>query len=171
VATQPTRSFIADQISVTVCSVVRLPTALKWGKTMNPTYDYTHLALWSLLEMMSGVICACFPGLASLLRRIAPKVFGTTHKASKYSDGPYDLNKNSGTGSSIAPKGIYTKTSVLVAYADQTSYKKRDQYGDQLDTARPRSDELELTSRTDYRPQGNSTRYSEDSNPNIAGAV
>jgi hypothetical protein len=124
---------------------------MRWGKTVNPTYDYAHLALWSLLEMMAGVICACFPGLASLMRRLAPKVFGTTHKASKYSDGSYDLGKGSNTGLSAQPKGIYTKTSVSVAYADRASYKKRDQYGDALEVDRPRSDELELTRRGTLR--------------------
>jgi hypothetical protein len=138
---------------------------------MNPTYDYARLAIWSLLEMMSGVICACFPGLASLLRRVAPKVFGTTHKASKYSDGSYDLQKQSATGGSSGPKGIYTKTSVSIAYADRNSYKKRDPYGDTLDINRPPSDELELTPRTNYRAQENYTRYSEESNPNVPRAV
>lgn len=145
--------------------MVRLPTALKWGKTVNPTYDYARLAIWSLLEMMAGVICACFPGLASLLRRMAPRVFGTTHKASKYSDMSSDSHKQSGTGSQANPKGIYTKTSVSVAYADRSAYKNRDIPHD------AKSDELELTPRTDYRPQENYTRYSSDSDPRIYRAV
>merc|ERR1711881_788047 len=53
--------MFAVGLFVTLCSIVRLPTILKWGKTANPTYDYAQLAIWSLLEMMFGVICACFP--------------------------------------------------------------------------------------------------------------
>ena len=152
-------------LSVTVCSVVRLPTALRWGKTVNPTYDYARLAIWSLLEMMAGVICACFPGLASLLRRMAPRVFGTTHKASKYSDMSSDSHKQSRSAGTPAPQGIYTKTSVSVAYADRSAYNTRGAYGDRAADAK--SDELELTPRTDYKPQENYTRYSSDSDPRV----
>lgn len=55
---------------VTICSIVRLTFLSGWASSTNPTYDYANLALWSLIELNAGVICACLPGMASLFRRI-----------------------------------------------------------------------------------------------------
>lgn len=55
---------------VTICSIVRLKFLAGWAASTNPTYDYANLALWSLIELNAGVICACLPGMASLFRRI-----------------------------------------------------------------------------------------------------
>ncbi|KAJ4421977.1 hypothetical protein N0V82_003373 [Gnomoniopsis sp. IMI 355080] len=55
---------------VTICSIVRLNFLRGWAESTNPTYDYANLALWSLIELNAGVICACLPGMASLFRRI-----------------------------------------------------------------------------------------------------
>lgn len=55
---------------VTICSIVRLKFLAGWAESTNPTYDYANLALWSLIELNAGVICACLPGMASLFRRI-----------------------------------------------------------------------------------------------------
>lgn len=59
---------------VTICSVVRLTYLKGWASSTNPTYDYANLALWSLIELNAGVICACLPGMASLFRRIKKDV-------------------------------------------------------------------------------------------------
>lgn len=145
-----------------MCSVVRLPTALKWGKTVNPTYDYARLAIWSLLEMMAGVICACSPGIASLLRRMSPKIFGTI-KASKHSGDSYDSTENSGRKST--PK-IFAKTTVtLDSYSARPSAQDNVRYAARNIASDARSDELELTPRTDYKRYENYMRYSEDSSP------
>lgn len=55
---------------VTICSIVRLKFLAGWASSTNQTYDYANLALWSLIELNAGVICACLPGMASLFRRI-----------------------------------------------------------------------------------------------------
>lgn len=55
---------------VTICSIVRLKFLAGWAESTNPSYDYANLALWSLIELNAGVICACLPGMASLFRRI-----------------------------------------------------------------------------------------------------
>lgn len=55
---------------VTICSVVRLKFLAGWASSTNQTYDYANLALWSLIELNAGVICACLPGMASLFRRL-----------------------------------------------------------------------------------------------------
>jgi hypothetical protein len=61
--------------SVTACSAVRLTTLVKWAKSGDPTYDYSNVAIWSLIETMAAVICACMPGMAGLMRRIFARKF------------------------------------------------------------------------------------------------
>jgi hypothetical protein len=78
-------SMFAMGLFVTACSIARLAIAVKWnryGKSENPTYDYADLATWSIIEVMTGLVCACMPGIANLLRHICPGVFGTSSEAS-----------------------------------------------------------------------------------------
>lgn len=54
---------------------------------------------WSTIECDVGVICACLPAIRSLLRRVAPGLFGDTEKAKS----SYAMNSHSrGTGSQFA---------------------------------------------------------------------
>ncbi|KAI0168811.1 hypothetical protein BJ166DRAFT_523355 [Pestalotiopsis sp. NC0098] len=63
---------------VTICSVIRLQTIMEFGNSTNPTYDYSALAVWSLVEIDVGVICASLPGVAGLFRRVFPRLFSTS---------------------------------------------------------------------------------------------
>lgn len=75
---------------MTLCSILRLKTLANWGMSLNPTYDYTELAVWSLVEMDVGVMCACMPGIAALFKRMFPSVFA--------SSGSGDSGNQSGSG-------------------------------------------------------------------------
>ena len=145
-------SMFVVGIFVTACSIVRLGTALKWGKSTNPTYDYTNLAVWSLIEITIGVVCACMPGIANLMRRVWPRVFGTTVKKSYGSSG-LESGFSASKKSSGTPK-ILSKTTVSVSYSGGRN-KNQDNYS-------TKSDELELTPPTAYRQHENFTRYSEE---------
>jgi hypothetical protein len=109
-----------------------------WGHSTNPTLDYQSLGLWSVIELDVGIICACMPGMAALLRRMLPTVFGTTKgsKGSKesgsgYSD-PRSLSKNGQNGTwgsthdrfrrinSPTNKRINKTTDVSVTYGNGT---------------------------------------------------
>lgn len=84
-------SMFSMGIFVTACSVARLATAIKWnryGRSQNPSYDYMDLAIWSILEIMAGLVCACMPGVANLLQQLWPKVFNTSSEASYADSGP-----------------------------------------------------------------------------------
>lgn len=78
---------------VTICSIVRLKFLAGWADSTNPTYDYANLALWSLIELNAGVICACLPGMASLFRRIKKE------RSDKRKTGSYALSGGSRGGS------------------------------------------------------------------------
>jgi hypothetical protein len=68
---------------VTICSVIRLRALIGWTESTNPTMDFAELAMWSLVELDVGVICACMPGMAALFRRM--KTRGTEYVRSKSS--------------------------------------------------------------------------------------
>jgi hypothetical protein len=55
---------------VTICSIIRLRALVGWSTSTNQTMDYANLAVWSLIELDVGVICACMPGMAGLFRRL-----------------------------------------------------------------------------------------------------
>jgi hypothetical protein len=46
---------------------------LDWGKTVNSTYDFTPSATWTTIESEVGMICANMPGIAALIRHVAPR--------------------------------------------------------------------------------------------------
>jgi hypothetical protein len=146
-------SMFAVGVFVTVCSIIRLGTALKWGKSINPTYDYKNLAVWSLIEIDTGVICACMPGIANLMRRIWPRVFGTTVKKSYGSSGMESGSTGNKSAKNSTPRKILSKTTVSVSYTGR---------GNPPDNVSTKSDELELTPPTAYKQHENYTRYSEE---------
>lgn len=46
---------------VTVVSIIRLASILKFRSSENITHDTAPIALWSTVEISTGVICACMP--------------------------------------------------------------------------------------------------------------
>ncbi|KLJ12295.1 hypothetical protein EMPG_12638 [Blastomyces silverae] len=63
---------------VTIVSILRLHTLLKFAKSHNFTWDYVEMGYWSTIEIHVGIICACMPAMRSLLRRIFPSFFSYT---------------------------------------------------------------------------------------------
>ncbi|CZT07021.1 related to integral membrane protein PTH11 [Rhynchosporium agropyri] len=54
---------------VTIISILRLTSLVKFATTHNITWDYVPVAYWSSIEVHVSVICACLPTLPSLFRR------------------------------------------------------------------------------------------------------
>jgi hypothetical protein len=137
---------------VTFCSVARLHTIAEFGNTTNPTYDYQFLAIWSLVEIDMGVICACMPGMAGLLKRIWPRILGSTARSGH--SYPQDSSKGSNTfGSSVRGKRGFARmsspvkdisktTSVTVSFAEANGAAQYDS----------KSMELELVDRNQQAP-------------------
>ncbi|KAI1858472.1 uncharacterized protein JN550_012605 [Neoarthrinium moseri] len=136
--------MFAVGLFVTLCSIIRLRTIMEFGKSTNPTYEYSALAIWSLVEIDVGVICASLPGVAGLLQRLWPRVFST--KGSSDRSYPRPASENSGGLNSFRGhrgfsrmndrKNISKTTSVTISYAEPTMYDTK-------------SDELELVDRQD----------------------
>ncbi|KAL2142497.1 hypothetical protein VTI28DRAFT_1099 [Corynascus sepedonium] len=64
--------------AVMIISLVRLKTINQFTRAENPTKDIVQVCLWSGIELDVGVICPCLPSLRLLLRRLLPRVLGST---------------------------------------------------------------------------------------------
>ncbi|CAI7663970.1 unnamed protein product [Penicillium glandicola] len=92
-------------IFVTLVSILRLDSIIVFAATTNLTWDYVSIGYWSKIESDVGVICACLPAIRSLLRRVAPRLFGDTENAKSY-----NLSSNSrGTGSRPEGANVQSK--------------------------------------------------------------
>lgn len=81
--------------------MIRLRALVGWTKSPNAPYDFAALAVWSLIELDVGVICACMPGMAGLFRRLKKR--GAEYIQTKSSQ-----NASRAMGTS---KGTFTGTS------------------------------------------------------------
>jgi hypothetical protein len=74
--------------SITIVSILRLKSLVTFGAdSMNPTWDFLNVGVWSTVEINVGIICICMPSLRLFLVRLFPRLLGTTRQYyAKYSD-------------------------------------------------------------------------------------
>ncbi|PWI69413.1 hypothetical protein PCL_01060 [Purpureocillium lilacinum] len=66
---------------ITIVSILRLRSLLAFrSDSMNPTWEFFEVGLWSAVEICIGIVCACLPSLRLLLVHVFPKQFGTSAK-------------------------------------------------------------------------------------------
>lgn len=100
-----------------------------WGRTTNPTLDYLSLGLWSIIEIDVGVICACMPGMSTLLRRTLPRLFGTINGSSKgtgKSSGLRTYNTDRSLGSSPLKNKISKTTDIHQSFGSLSERDSKD---------------------------------------------
>ncbi|KAH8882088.1 putative PTH11-type G-protein coupled receptor protein [Thozetella sp. PMI_491] len=68
---------------VTVVSIVRLRTLVIFSNSLNPTWDNLATALWSSIEIATGVICTCMPSLRLILVKVFPMLRGGSTNRSR----------------------------------------------------------------------------------------
>ncbi|KAK2589759.1 hypothetical protein QQS21_012559 [Conoideocrella luteorostrata] len=68
---------------VTVVSILRLLSLSQFDASINITWDYYGVALWSTIEINVGIICTSLPTLRLILVRISPRAFGSQGSGSK----------------------------------------------------------------------------------------
>ena len=64
-------------IFVTITSSVRLWTILSFGDSVNPTWDYTNVLIWTGLEVAVSIIVTSLPAIRVLLSHCFPGTFGS----------------------------------------------------------------------------------------------
>lgn len=71
--------------SVTVVSILRLLSLSKFDASINITWDFYDVALWSTIEINVGIICTSLPTMRLILVRISPRAFGSQGSSPKSS--------------------------------------------------------------------------------------
>ncbi|KIE01658.1 CFEM domain-containing protein, partial [Metarhizium majus ARSEF 297] len=67
---------------VTVVSILRLRSLVKFGTdSLNPTWDFFEVGLWSTIEVNVGIWCVCLPSFRLLLVRLFPTLGGSTARS------------------------------------------------------------------------------------------
>ncbi|KAH6614442.1 hypothetical protein B0J18DRAFT_300933 [Chaetomium sp. MPI-SDFR-AT-0129] len=108
-------------VAVMIISLIRLKTINEFTRAVNPTKDIVQVCLWSGIELDVGVICPCLPSFRLLLRRLLPRVMGT----SKYELDP--MSEGGGTRKSVAgmpaagTRGLEAGTAVKAGDGDFAS--------------------------------------------------
>ncbi|KAI9166345.1 Zinc-type alcohol dehydrogenase-like protein [Paramyrothecium foliicola] len=60
--------------AVTVVSILRLQSLVRFATSQNVTWDFYHIAIWSGLEVSIGIICTCLPITRLLLIKLFPRL-------------------------------------------------------------------------------------------------
>ncbi|KAF1937174.1 hypothetical protein EJ02DRAFT_386148 [Clathrospora elynae] len=68
---------------VTVVSILRLKSLVKFAVSSNPTWDQAEVIHWSNIEINTGIICACLPAVRVVLVRMFPSILGSSSRATK----------------------------------------------------------------------------------------
>ena len=75
---------------VTICSIIRLRYLVRWGESANPTWDYTSIGIWSVIEGNAAIVCCCMPAMAGPIKkvwkRMSDSISNTYHTSSKLSN-------------------------------------------------------------------------------------
>ncbi|KAF2830025.1 hypothetical protein CC86DRAFT_179093 [Ophiobolus disseminans] len=59
-------------------SIIRLTDLYKYNGTLDPLWDSSAVAYWSVMELNVGILCACLPTLRPLIKQFAPRLLGST---------------------------------------------------------------------------------------------
>ncbi|KAH7109382.1 CFEM domain-containing protein [Dactylonectria estremocensis] len=77
---------------VTVISILRFQSIVTFAKSPNITWDYFDISLWSMAEILVGVICTCLPVFRLLVVRLFPALSGSSHHSSRGCQHQYQSN-------------------------------------------------------------------------------
>ncbi|KAL2070658.1 hypothetical protein VTL71DRAFT_13684 [Oculimacula yallundae] len=64
---------------VCLVSILRLHSLYVFSTTTDATYDNANIAIWSNIEVTTGIICASMPATRSLISRFFPRFMSTNH--------------------------------------------------------------------------------------------
>jgi hypothetical protein len=84
-----------------ITSMVRMKYLAKFGNSIDPTWDYVDVFIWTALELAAGFVCACLPSIRNLLSRTFPRVFRGDYNGSgqSYNTPPVHLSPSYSFGS------------------------------------------------------------------------
>ncbi|KAH8201802.1 hypothetical protein TruAng_004066 [Truncatella angustata] len=68
-------------IFVVLASCFRLHYLTQFAKSLNPTWDYINLVIWTSLQVKVTVVVLCLPTVKMIFAKLIPSVFGTNQKS------------------------------------------------------------------------------------------
>ncbi|KAH8696731.1 hypothetical protein BGW36DRAFT_191682 [Talaromyces proteolyticus] len=90
---------------ITLVSILRLESLVRFSKSTNTTYDNAPAVYWSVLECDIAIVCACMPSLRIILGAIFPQYFGSRFNSEAYSRSRGNKNNNNDSRRSGVPVG------------------------------------------------------------------
>lgn len=63
-------------VIVTAVSALRVQTLIRFGDSLNPTWDFNSIGTWSCVEIYVGIMCACLPACRSFVTQVLPRWMG-----------------------------------------------------------------------------------------------
>ncbi|KAH7353624.1 integral membrane protein [Plectosphaerella cucumerina] len=61
-----------------IATVLRLQTLLVFGNSLDPTFDYVPVLLWTTAELAAGIVCTCLPAIRKLLEKPMRRLIDST---------------------------------------------------------------------------------------------
>ncbi|KAK3937758.1 hypothetical protein QBC46DRAFT_356410 [Diplogelasinospora grovesii] len=93
---------------VTIVSIVRLQSLVKFANSSNPTWDNVDVTIWSTVEINVGIMCACLPTFRQLLVWMFPTLGSRARSGAPGGTGTYPVYYGCGNGQSPqAPHGHF----------------------------------------------------------------
>ncbi|CZT21442.1 related to integral membrane protein [Ramularia collo-cygni] len=76
-----------------IISILRLPALYAVSKTKDTSWDNPLAAIWSSLEVNSGIICSCLPTLNGCISRYFPQLFASSDGSNRLTP-PVELSRS-----------------------------------------------------------------------------
>ncbi|KAI0145192.1 hypothetical protein GGR57DRAFT_481055 [Xylariaceae sp. FL1272] len=104
--------------TITIVSILRLQSLVRFSKTTNVTHDNAFAVYWSVLECDVFIIAACLPSLRSIASQMLPRWFASTNVDRSYASRKYHrqedtdsgFNRNYAASSQHHPRGAIMKS-------------------------------------------------------------
>ncbi|KAK2605855.1 hypothetical protein QQS21_003695 [Conoideocrella luteorostrata] len=95
---------------VTVVSILRLRSLVRFGAdSVNPTWDFFEVAVWSCIEVNVGIWCTCLPSFRQLLVHLFPSLSGSIARSyARYGSSANRANDKSFQSRSLGPNATVT---------------------------------------------------------------
>ncbi|CZS97490.1 related to integral membrane protein PTH11 [Rhynchosporium agropyri] len=137
---------------VTLVSILRLRTLVKFAVSQNPTWDYTAVGAWSTVEINTAIICACMPNLRLLLVHYFPRFMESSRSPS------YAISKNRNEGNRAVPGDISTDRSI--EGSNNGSFRTADFSSEAPDDSKEKKTSLGELPRVESRKYDDNLEYS-----------
>ncbi|KAK7432914.1 hypothetical protein QQZ08_000385 [Neonectria magnoliae] len=66
---------------VTIVSILRLQALVHFGVSSNKTWEFYNVSVWSTIEILVGIMCACLPTMRMVLVKLFPVLGGSTQRS------------------------------------------------------------------------------------------